>query len=186
MKLTGLDLLKLQTGLMREDLTTQAMSNAIGNQLRVIAAAVDKCLILSRVDKLSEEVLDQLAVELHVDWYDAGASLQVKREIIRNSGKVHQYLGTPYAVEQVVQDYFGDGEVEEWFEYDGDPFYFRVVTVNTAITGEQAEQFARAVEKVKNARSRLESVIVAMTAESGIYFGMVIHTGDQYTIRQVA
>ncbi len=43
---------------------------------------------------------------------------------------VHTFRGTPYAVEQVIQTYFGDGEVSEWFEYGGQPGMFKVVTTN--------------------------------------------------------
>ncbi|GFN35915.1 hypothetical protein [Tepidimicrobium xylanilyticum] len=42
-----------------------------------------------------------------------------------------------------------------------------------------------AIEKVKNVCSRLEQVIVAMSAELPIYFGTVLHVGDIYTVEQV-
>ena len=33
-----------------------------------------------------------------------------------NSDRVYAKLGTPYAVEQIVADYFGTGEVREWYQ----------------------------------------------------------------------
>lgn len=183
--LKNVDLLKLQTKHMQQDPTTQAMCAALSPQFRQVAEEVKNCLIVPRVDELPEEILDALAYELHVDWYDATASIDVKRNLIKNSDKVHMYLGTPYAVEQVVQDYFGDGYVEEWFEYNGQPYHFRVVTSNPSVTGEQANQFAKAVEKVKNLRSRLEQVIISMTGEMQLYFSNVLQTGDYMEIRQV-
>lgn len=185
MHLKNIELLKLQTKHMQQDPTTQAMCAALSPQIRRIADEIKHCLILARVDELSEEILDELAYELHVDWYDAKAAIDIKRSLIKNSDKVHAYMGTPYAVEQVVQDYFGDGQVEEWFEYGGQPYYFRVVTSNSSVTSNLADQFAMVVEKVKNLRSRLEQVIVAMSAELPIYYGTVLHIGDQYTVEQV-
>lgn len=185
MDLNNIDLLVLQTATMKDDPTTKAMCAAIGPVLQQVANSIANALILARVDDLPEEVLDELAHELHVDWYDAKADISVKRNLIKNSDKVHRYLGTPFAVEQVVQDYFGDGEVEEWFDYGGQPYYFRVVTENSAVTGELADQFNLSVNAVKNRRSRLEAVIVSMTGEMNLYFGNVLQTGDYITIEQV-
>lgn len=183
--LKDIDILSLQTSFMKQDPTTQAICAALTPQFQQLADEVKACLILSRVNELDEAALDELAWQLHVDWYDANTSIDVKRQIIRNALKVHRYRGTPYAVEQVVQDYFGDGYVEEWFEYGGDPYHFRVVTSNPSVTGEQANQFAMAIEKVKNVRSHLEQIIISMSAEMQVFFGNVLHTGDSITIEQV-
>lgn len=185
MDISTVDILKLQTGAMQNDRTTQALCAALTPHLRNVAQAIRQCLLLARVNELPENILDQLAHELHVDWYDATASVEVKRELIKNSGKVHQSLGTQYAVEQVVQDYFGEGYVEEWFEYGGEPFHFRVVTSNPSVTQAEADRFSKAVEKVKRGSARLESVFISMAAEFPIYYGAAIHTGDFYTVEQV-
>lgn len=183
--LKNIDLLSLQTSHMKQDPTTQAMCAALTPQLQKLAEEVKACLILPRVNELDEAVLDELAWQLHVDWYDANADIDVKRQIIKNALKIHRYRGTPYAVEQVIQDYFGDGHVEEWFEYGGEPYYFRVMTSNPSVTFELAERFVMAVEKVKNIRSRLEQVIISMSAEMQIYFGNVLYIDDHIVVEQV-
>lgn len=185
MDLTAIDLLALQTSYMKEDPTTQAYCAAITPWLQKAADSIVKVLILSRVDELDEDVLDALAYDLHIEWYDATADISVKHSLIKNSDKVHMYLGTPFAVEQVVQDYFGDGEVEEWFDYSGSTYHFRVLTSNSAVTGDQAELFAKAIEKVKNKRSVLDSVIVNISADMNMYLGHVVHVGDTVIIEQV-
>lgn len=185
MDLKNVDLLALQTKHMQKDLTTKGLCAALTPQLKSIANKIDLCLLLSRVDYLPKKILDELADELHIEWYDASADIDVKRSLIKSSDLVHMYLGTPFAVEQVVEDYFGDGYVEEWFEYGGESYRFRVVTSNSAVTGDLANQFASAIEKVKRRSTRLEQVIVSLTAEMPIYFGNVIHTGDFITIEQV-
>jgi len=185
MDLNNVDLLALQTKAMQKDPTTKGLCAALTPQLQDIANKARLCILLGRVDELPAAVLDELAYQLNITWYDAGAADEVKRALIKSSDLVHMTLGTPYAIEQVVADYFGDGYVEEWFEYGGDPFYFRVITSNTAVTGDLATQFANAIEKVKRKSTRLEQVIISMTAEMPIYFGNVIQTGDFITIEQV-
>lgn len=183
--LKDVDLLSLQTSHMKQDPTTQALCIALTPHFRKLADEVKACMILSRINALDSEALDELAWQLHVDWYDAKADVEVKRQLIKKAIKIHQYRGTPYAVEQVIQDYFGDGYVEEWFEYGGEPYHFRVITSNSVVTFELAQQFIMAVERVKNVRSRLEQVIINMTAEMPIYVGFALHTGDYTKIEQV-
>ncbi len=185
MDLKTIDLLKLQTLAMQQDKTTQALCAALTPQLQELVNKLVLCLLLSKVDDLPEAILDELAYELHVEWYDATAAIEIKRALVKNSDKVHLYRGTPYAVEQVVQDYFGDGYMEAWHEYGSTYPHFRVVTSNSAVTGEDATRFANAIEKVKQGVAKLESVVISMQAEMNVYFGNVIQTGDFITIEQV-
>ncbi len=185
MNLENIDLLKLQTKYMQEDISTQGFCAALTPQLRTVASMIKNSLILARINQLPEDILDELAYELHVEWYDAAADISVKRELIKNSDKVHMYMGTPYAIEQVVQDYFGDGYVEEWFQYEGDPYHFRVITSNPSVTSDLADRFTKAIETVKRKSTILDQVIVEMAAELPMIYGFVLHTGDVYTVEQV-
>lgn len=185
MDLNNIDLLSLQTKQMKQDLFTQAMCTALTPQFRKLAGDVKNCLILPNINELSEEVLDELAWELHVDWYDATAPIEIKRNLIKNSDKVHMTLGTPYAVEQVVEDYFGDGYMQEWFEYGGEPYHFNIITSNTSITGDLANQFFKSITPVKRGSSILDQVIVSMVGEIIEYWGFVLQIGDFYTVEQV-
>ena len=86
-----------------------------------------KAAIYCRIDELDEGVLDILATDLKVDWYDFDASLAEKRRTIKDSWFVHKRMGTKAAVERALSDVFPDSKVEEWFEYSGDPYHFRVI-----------------------------------------------------------
>ena len=184
MKLNAINLIELQTQNMKSDKTTIAMCAAITPELNAID--VSKCLIEQNIDTMSGVMLDEIATEKNIFWYDSNADLDVKRNLIKNADKVFRYLGTPYAIEQVIMDYFGDGTIEEWYEYDGDPFYFRVLTSNIAVTGTKAEQFNAAVNKVKRLSTRLEEVIVNMVANLDVKYGFALHTGDSIKLRQEA
>jgi hypothetical protein len=75
--------------------------------------------------------------------------------------------------------------VEEWFEYGGQPYHFKVLTTNTSATTTDVQRFTRAVESVKNARSVLEAVEITATDELNLYFGNAVHIADYQEIRQV-
>jgi phage tail P2-like protein len=183
MDLLNLDLLKLQTKFMRQDKTVVGYSAAVGDQLKKIAEETDKALIYSRIDGLPGEVCDILAWQFGADWYDATADIEVKREAIKDVLYLAKIRGTPAAVQRVVEIYFGDGRVEEWFEYGGDPGYFRVLTSNPEATNEKAQQFTKAVESVKRKSQWLEAVILEETIEArDMYFGGMLHIGEFITI----
>ncbi len=82
--------------------------------------------IYAKIDNLPEDVLDILAQDLKVDWYDYNAEIEVKRRTIKDNWHVHKKMGTKSAVETAVSDVWPTSVVEEWFDYSGDPYHFRV------------------------------------------------------------
>lgn len=159
---------------------------------RAMAAACTAILIrvFEEMDILDpfvipEKLLDTVAVEEHVDFYDPILTVEQKRELIQNAFFFHQRKATPAAVEQLIQIVFSEGEVVEWFEYDADPGYFKVVTSNPAVTNELAEQFIRALNSVKRLSAWLDKVEITQVEQMNLYVGSVMHTGDKMTLRQV-
>lgn len=184
MELSSLNLFSLQTPYMQNDRTTKGLCTALQKQFLQLADEVRTCLILSRIDELDEGVIDELAWQLHVDFYEA-VSLEQKRSLVKSAFIIHKTKGTPYAVETLIKEVFGDGAVQEWFEYGGEPFMFKVITTNPSVNQEQTGLFLKALDSVKNARSHLQEIIISLSGEMPFYFAGVVHTGDFLEIRQV-
>lgn len=183
MKLKEIELLKLQTSYMRLDDTTKAMCNTLNTELNKIDPS--KCLIMYNIYSLSEDILDEIAISENIFWYNSESSIEVKREIIKNAEDVFRYLGTAYAIEKVVSDYFGDGEVIEWFDYAGTPGHFKVYTSNIEATAGLVNQFNRAIVFVKRKSSILDEVVVNMVESFSVINGFALHIGDEMSIVQV-
>ena len=145
---------------LKDDPEINALGRAIAEQLQITARQIRQNIIYARIDELDEQTLDILAYDLHVDWYDHSYPIEVKRQTIKDSVKIHRRLGTKYAVETALGAVFPGTRVEEWFEYDGDPYTFRVI-INATENGVTAAQQAAVLERVifyKNLRSHLEAV----------------------------
>lgn len=140
----------------------QALAEASRKMRRRVMAYADRTRLFCDIDEASEEVLDALAVELQTPLYKNDYPLTVKRQIVKNSMLYYIRSGTRGAVEELLADIYQGAEVEEWFEYGGEPNYFRVAIDISRTTVPVAEMAPAELESwlysVKRASSALESL----------------------------
>lgn len=140
----------------------QALAEASCRMRRRVMAYADRTRLFCDIDEASEEALDALAVELQTPLYKNDYPLTVKRQIVKNSMLYYIRSGTRGAVEELLADIYQGAEVEEWFEYGGEPNYFRVAIDISRTTVPVAEMTPAELESwlysVKRASSALESL----------------------------
>ncbi|WP_068775785.1 phage tail protein I [Paenibacillus sp. FJAT-26967] len=168
---------------LRRDESVHAAALALDSELQVISARIRELSILDRLDILSNEEADELAWQFHIDFYDPNLPIEQKRELVKNAISWHKRKGTPSAVEELITALFGEGRVEEWFEYGGQPFRFQVITNNPEVTQARAQEFYRAVESVKRLSAKLERVIISQTENLSLYYGAVILVSEKISIK---
>lgn len=151
-----------------------AIAEALSKNLSFISKETQNAVIYSRIDDLPEALLDVLAYDMHVDWYDYSYPLTVKQNVLKNSVKTHKKIGTKRAVEELIKDVFGGGEVEEWFEYGDSPFYFKIKT-DAALTPGVKIFFDERIQQVKNVRSHLRSIEIHRIIDQNLYAGVGQH-----------
>lgn len=117
----------------------------------------DLLLIYPAIDSLNEQLLDYLAVQMHVDDYDKAAQLSVKRKQVKMSFILHRLRGTKYAVETAVNMIYSGGRVKEWFEYNGHPYHFAISAGENEISSNMNfKQIMKSINAAKNVRSWLD------------------------------
>ena len=123
-------------------------------------AEIDRVRIISNIDALDETVLDILARDFKVDWYDPGYSLEEKRRTVKSSWRVHKILGTKAAVETAIRAIYPQATVKEWFEYGGKPYSFRIYLDMTGEvwSEERPRRILERVEFYKSLRSHLDGL----------------------------
>jgi phage tail P2-like protein len=173
MKLENAEIIKLLPEWMKEDAANQGLSAGIDPTIRDLAAKAELLKTWNQIDDLPEAELDELAWELNIGWYNDTASIETKRQLIRESDLVHARLGTIWAVKRVISAYFGDAITTEWFEYGGDPYYFRIHSGDTSMSTAKIEEFLSILEIVKRKSAWLEMISLHIGAGLNIYFGMV-------------
>lgn len=145
---------------LKRDPKMKALAAAVAEQMLGVSAEIDNVLIYSRIDELPEELIDILAFDMHVDWYDYSYTLDVKRSILKNSVKVHKKMGTKYAVETAMRNVYKHAGISEWFEYGGKPYHFKIdVDISReGMTENTGSEIAEKVNFYKNLRSHCDGI----------------------------
>lgn len=152
-----------------QDSNVNAIISALDPELKQVTQSISNEYILSRLDELPENVIDLLAWELHVDFYDLAKTLRMKRDAVRGSLLWHMKKGTRWAIVKALDMIGIDAEVIPWYEYNGIPYAFKVHGV---LRDEYYTQMGvdditnlirRAVNEAKSARSYLDEIDVDLT-----------------------
>lgn len=145
-----------------QDPVLVAMFEALVIQLKEAYDEADLLYDFVNIDKLPEPLLDVIAYEKHVDFYDNQLTIEQKRELIKSSISWHRKKGTRWAVERVVSIVYPNANVYEWFEYDGHKYRFKIEVDEPFIASKDMKRLRELVEATKNKRSWLEYIAIKM------------------------
>jgi len=118
-----------------------------------------------------EEILPWLAFAVSVDDWSDDWTEEVKRNIIRASIEVHKEKGTIGALRKALEAFnYENITVEEWFDYGGHPYFFRVFfdVTEPGFDVSVLPEVQKVIDNTKNARSHLESLKAFLSVESGL------------------
>lgn len=135
-------------------------ADTLTSQLSRTADTIKLIELIAHIDEIPEDIVDALAWQWCVDFYDYALPLAKRRSLVKNSIRWHMKKGTKAVVEEVIRAIFNSGIVEEWFEYGGRPYCFRCNLLNpdTPLTEDQIRQCLRVIDTVKNVRSWLDGL----------------------------
>ena len=155
--------------ILQSDARLTAVRDALEKLLAAVSEDARETLHLPRLDQLSEPMLDVLLNQYHADFFESDMSKETKREIIRDALQWHRRKGTPAAVEEVARKVYRDARVSEWYEYGGQPYFFRImqdITADDEDTDQRTlDRLRAAVFEAKNLRSWLEFYGFLLTLE---------------------
>lgn len=146
-----------------EDESTAALADSIAELLAGRGTEIDRLKIYHNIDVLPEKLLDILAHDFNIGWYDRDWNLDAKRETFRQSWKIRRHFGTKSAIDLALKACFGSGNSEEWFDYDGRPNHYRIVNIKDGAIS--LEEFLRVLEVVGRKSAVLDSIGYVIEAE---------------------
>lgn len=152
---------------LQKDPSVVALAEAIAELLARRPDEIERLRIYPAIDQLDGQLLDILAYDFKVDWWDADYSVEEKRQTLKDSWRVHKLLGTKAAVETAMSAVYPETKVEEWFEYGGEPYGFRILLdlTGTEWTEERPRRILERSEYYKSLRSHLDGLEYTRRAE---------------------
>ena len=131
------------------------------------------------VDSMPEWQLDEMAWEYNIP-YDYTAGIQIKREWVKNVQALSRLYGTPDGITEYMLGYFDQANIQESWEYDGDPFHFRM-NFPDSWTPEKVAWATKAIQTVKNVRSVLDSYTFQGKWRHNLFAGCALYTYEATT-----
>ena len=157
------------------DKEIQATTIAIQEQLQAIQKQISLVLLLPHLDELPEAIVDELAWEYHVDIYNADFDISIKRQLIRQSIAWHHKKGTPAAVVEMLSTIYASAQLEEFWEYGGEPYHFKVtIGEDRTDSAQTIDDAIRVIKLSKNVRSWLDGIKFRRNITGTIYTGAVM------------
>ena len=130
------------------DLTAACAIDKLNDGIKVIKTLANPLVC-------DEKYLPFLAYAFKVDFWDERLGTDKKRALIKESILLHQKKGTLWALERVLELLEVKADIQEWFQYGGEPYFFRI-----KIEMEQEFPYLNQVQKLidlyKNVRSLYE------------------------------
>lgn len=147
---------------------TVSIGYAILQEKQRLIALAERTRLMAVVENLDEWVLDYLAVELRAPAYEDRFPIEVKRELIAGTMPFYAKLGTPQAINWATRTIFGGSQLQEWFEYGGEPYHFRmgIDITNDIYSVDKDRRIRKCIDFCKNLRSHLDGVTYFMQSKT--------------------
>lgn len=138
----------------------QVLSAVYGELQGKMLELLDEGVTFFEADNCTEEMLDQMAVYLKIEWYDSTASIETKRKAVKVAIEIQRYAGTVKAVREQVNSIYQNAEIKEWFDYGGTPGYWRlkVNAEDSDIQYYSIEEMERLLGYTKRLSAHLERI----------------------------
>ena len=182
MKLEDVNILDLLPEFMKNDKYDSLLAAGMNNFFQNLSLDMQRVVIVGQTDYLNEAELDQLARDSNIFWYNYRGTLTQKRRQIKEAPLVFNRLGTVWAVEKVMNTYLENTELQEWFDYYGDPHHFRFKTTDINILQNDVQTFISILDKIKRKSQWLDGIFLLFKAEGSFYpaLGLIEKTTETY------
>lgn len=158
---------------------TAALSVAFDKQMKRLLDSIKVVYILALVDEMDAAMCDTVARQFNIEEYDFSLDLPQKRALINLMFKLGSKKGTHWIVDQMITTMLHSGETSEWFDFEGDPYLFRVTYDTEGNTEDDVARFLRSLWTVKRESAWLERITRRSRVDQTIHVSALANTGGE-------
>lgn len=164
-----------------------ALSKAFGEMTRYLYDTLQSVIFWADINSADDMLLNSMAAEIDCPFYENGMSIEQKRELIAVSDIYNRRTGTTSAVDKLIAAAFKNGNIQEWYEYGGNPYCFKINMDSSSSKSEMNDfnYFFSMLRKIKNARSKLEVINISKDLPTSNLHsaGVVTYICDDITVK---
>ena len=178
MRVSEIDFVKFLPDLMQEDPDVIALAKAQNLFYKIIGKKIDILSRWGKFDEMTERELDLFAEDFYIPWYKTSDSRDVKVSNLEHYVEVWSRVGTPKAIETVLEDIYGSAELIEWFNSPDDYVngQFAVEVKNFAsFTQENKRRFYNILDVIKRKSQTVVSIFTVSNANMSYNVGLRVN-----------
>ncbi len=178
MRVSEIDFVKFLPDLMQEDPDVIALAKAQNLFYKIIGKKIDILSRWGKFDEMTERELDLFAEDFYIPWYKTSDSRDVKVSNLEHYVEVWSRVGTPKAIETVLEDIYGSAELIEWFNSPDDYVngQFAVEVKNFAsFTQENKRRFYNILDVIKRKSQTVASIFTVSNANMSYNVGLRVN-----------
>ena len=170
-----------------KDEKVHRLSKIITRQNQKFAGYGEKLNYVENLRLLPENVIDHLLWEKGIGYKEGlmlATNIDEKIALLESAIYLHRIKGTPAAIEHIFSILNIQSKLQEWFEYGGDPYHFKleVTVTERGLNEEMVQLLEKLVMRFKNTRSYLEAINISLASKSKVYVGAAFLSGEEITI----
>lgn len=124
----------------------------------------DVSLIATNPDLIPAKLLPHLAASFDIETN--GANEQSIRKLIKNAFIIKK--GTVESIKVALKSFFAGASIEEWYQYGGEPYFFRVKVLLDGVSFDSWDKLEAIVSTYKNVRSVLDRISIELECKKAV------------------
>ena len=135
----------------------ECISYAFDRQIGKMNSLARKLTVWSDLNNVNPKYYDYLAMAVRAPYYKSEYADGQKLALIKTAILTRKYAGTIKAIEELLSNTFITATFVPWYEYNGQPYHFKIVTGENP-TEDAKSFFEKMLKEVKAARSIIDGV----------------------------
>lgn len=146
---------------LRNDKKIKNLITAIDTVLKEVLERFSSMKRMQKIaeGELTDEEIELLLWEKHVDYFDKTLTKEQKIKLIQNAERAHLKKGTRAVLETHLKIIFGELQLQEWYEAELEPFHFQIIS-NVVLSEDVINRVNRTVEEYAPTRCLFEGIKV--------------------------
>ncbi len=162
----------------------QALSYACQKWIEIVLQYSNGTMLFANVEDLGETELDLMAAMLHAPYYKSDLDVELKRELVKNAVRYRNLAGKNMSIQEILALFYGEIDVEDWYEYNGEPYHFQLISKDKVLTPEMVRECMQMISLLKRVTANYDGMRFKKDIDIYEYAGVFFHVNDYMCISQ--